>query len=106
MTDRLSERARARKMSQAELGRRVGLTQPTISALFSGTTRSSTKLTAIARELRTTVEYLEGLTDDPTEQFAGDYLNEDEREWRDLLRGLNEQQREPLLAMARSLAKS
>ena len=105
LADRLLERATALKMSQAELARRVGLTQPTINALFTGTTRTSTKLTAIARTLRTTVEYLEGLTDDPTEEFSGDYLTEEEREWVELFRGLSEEDRAPLIAMARSLAK-
>lgn len=50
-------------MSQAELARRVGIKQPTISDLIAGKSRSSSHLHKIARELQTTPEYLLGETD-------------------------------------------
>lgn len=52
-------------MSGAELARRIGVTQPTISDLINGRSRSSVHLHAIARELGTTPEYLLGETDEP-----------------------------------------
>lgn len=91
-------------MSQAELARRIKLTQSAMNSLFTGATRSTTKINAIARELRTTAEYLEGVTDDPSEDFVGDYLTEDERDWVEILRRIGQEERAPLLAMARSLA--
>lgn len=52
-------------MSQAELGRRVGLDQSTINGLVRGTAQTSRHLHRIARALGTTSEYLSGETDDP-----------------------------------------
>lgn len=93
-----------RRISQAELARRVGLQQSSINLLYNGKSQGSTKLNRIARELRTTPEFLEGLTDDPSEDFVGDYLTEDERDWVEILRRIGQKERAPLLAMARSLA--
>ena len=90
-------------MSQAELARRVRMTQPAMNQLFTGTTRSTTKIAAIARELNTTPEYLEGLTDDPTESFAGSYISDRERGWLDILREIAPTEREALLTLARAL---
>jgi len=63
--DRIRDRLKALDMSGAELARRVGLKQPTISALISGKSHSSAHLHRIARELHTSVEFLVGETDDP-----------------------------------------
>lgn len=63
--DRLSERMAARKLSQSELARRVGVTQATIHKLLTGANYGSTRLHLIARELETTPAYLTGETDDP-----------------------------------------
>ncbi|HET9511394.1 MAG TPA: S24 family peptidase [Sphingomonas sp.] len=54
-------------LSQSELARRVGVTQPTIAKLVSGMMQGSTHLARIARELQTTPAYLQGDTDDPNE---------------------------------------
>jgi transcriptional regulator with XRE-family HTH domain len=54
-----------RGLSQAELARRVGLTQPAIFALITRNKTGSKNLHRIARELGTTPAYLEGETDDP-----------------------------------------
>lgn len=52
-------------MSGAELARRIGVTQPTISDLLNGRSRSSVHLHAIARVLGTTADYLaDGISDD------------------------------------------
>ena len=54
-------------LSQAELGRRAGLSQPGIYALLNRNKTGSRNLHRIARELQTTPAYLTGETDDPDE---------------------------------------
>ena len=70
----LSERIRARMealgISQSKLSRQVGVTQGTIAHLASGRSSSSVHLPKIARELQTTVAYLEGETDDPADGYV------------------------------------
>jgi len=68
--DRLRERMQLLDISQAELARRVGIKQPSIFKLLSGTVRSSAHLHAIARELETTPEYLSGATDDASAGYV------------------------------------
>jgi len=63
--ERIRERLDALGMRQAELARRVGISQPTISDLVRGDSRSSSHLHRIARELQTTPAYLTGETDNP-----------------------------------------
>lgn len=57
-------------LSQSELARRVGISQPAIAHLLSGRSTSSVHLLAIASELGVSVAYLQGLTDDPKEGFV------------------------------------
>lgn len=64
--DRLRERIDAKGITQAELARIIGVTQPVISQLISGGSGGSKHLHRIARELDTTSEYLTGETDDPS----------------------------------------
>lgn len=52
-------------ISQSELARRVGISQPVIFKLLKGESQGSSHLHKIARELDTTVEYLTGEIDDP-----------------------------------------
>lgn len=73
---RLEERLHAKRMSQSELARRVGTRQSTISGLVKGGSRSSSYLHKIARELETSVEYLVGETDDPSENYAPPVVHE------------------------------
>jgi transcriptional regulator with XRE-family HTH domain len=63
--DRVRERLTAKGMSQAELARRVQLSQPAINGLIRGAARSTPSLHRIARALDTTPAYLAGETDDP-----------------------------------------
>ncbi len=68
--DRIAARLNELGMSQSELARRVGVTQPAIHKLINGTSRSSGVMHLIARALRTTAEYLTGEIDDPDENAA------------------------------------
>lgn len=52
-------------ISQAELARRVPMSQSAMNNLIAGRSRSSTHLHKIARELLTTPAYLTGEIDDP-----------------------------------------
>ncbi|WP_375380113.1 helix-turn-helix domain-containing protein [uncultured Sphingomonas sp.] len=65
--ERIKDRLVTLEISQAELARRVKLSQPAINGLIRGATRSSTHLHRIARALSTSAAYLEGETDDPDE---------------------------------------
>lgn len=67
---RLRERMNALQMSQSELARRVGISQASIYHLVSGGGQGSKHLHRIARELETTVAYLEGEVADPSEGAA------------------------------------
>lgn len=64
--DRLAARLAAVSMSQAELARRINVKQPSIAALISGKSQRTRHLHRIARELRTTAEYLTGESDEPS----------------------------------------
>lgn len=62
---RIRELLATNGMSGAELARRIGVKQPTISDLLNGRSRSSVHLHAIARVLGTTADYLaDGMPDD------------------------------------------
>jgi phage repressor protein C with HTH and peptisase S24 domain len=63
--DRITSRLLAVGLSQAELARRVGVTQPAINHLIKRGSGGSAHLHKIARELETTPEYLSGESDDP-----------------------------------------
>ncbi|WP_419145029.1 helix-turn-helix transcriptional regulator [Novosphingobium mangrovi (ex Hu et al. 2023)] len=62
---RIKERLAAAGMSQAELARRIGVTQSAVNHLINRGYRKSGQLHRIARELGTTPEYLSGEIDDP-----------------------------------------
>lgn len=61
--ERIQERLGKLGMSQAELARRVKVSQPTINALIRGGNTSSKHLHRIAAELETSPAYLAGETD-------------------------------------------
>ena len=64
--DRIKERLAALDISQAELARRVKISQPTINALVKGNNTGSKHLHTIAAELETSPAWLVGETDDPS----------------------------------------
>lgn len=90
-------------MTQAELARRVGITQPAVSKLVLGETANSRFIHKIARELSTTAEWLTGEVDELPE---ADEVTREEREWIDLLRGLAPSDRVAVMTLTRSLATS
>ncbi|MFC0683566.1 XRE family transcriptional regulator [Novosphingobium clariflavum] len=68
--ERIRERLEAKGMSQAELARRVGVSQPSINHLIRRGASGSSHLHKIAAVLETTPAYLSGQTDDPNEGFV------------------------------------
>lgn len=71
--ERIEERLESKGWSQAELARRINVSQPTIWKLVSGAAQTSKHLREIARHLDTTEEYLLGETDDPAAKL-GEHL--------------------------------
>ncbi|WP_268795620.1 XRE family transcriptional regulator [Sphingomonas sp. Leaf242] len=65
--ERISARLESLGMTQSELARQAGLTQPAIHALINRNKTGSKSLPAIARGLQTSTAYLQGETDDPSE---------------------------------------
>ena len=103
---RIEERLMVVQMSQAALGRRVGLNQSTINGLIRGDQRSSTKLHEIARALGTTSAYLSGETDDPRSDQPDVQISHEEQDWIDLLRQLLPKDRNAVIQLTRSLARN
>lgn len=64
--DRIAERLEQKGWSQAELARRIDVSQQTVWKVVAGQSQSTRHLRAIAAELGTTQEYLLGETDDPS----------------------------------------
>lgn len=62
---RLDALIKVRGSSQSAIARALGISQPSVGRLISGETRESGKLLELARELRTSPEYLVGEVDDP-----------------------------------------
>jgi len=73
--ERVLERLKKTGISQADLARRVGITQPAINHLIKRGAGGSSHLHKIARELETTPEYLLGETDQPDLLSAKDDLS-------------------------------
>jgi transcriptional regulator with XRE-family HTH domain len=92
-------------LSQAELARRVGLSQPAIFALINRNKTGSKSLHLIARELGTTPAFLNGETDDRGgEGDPASLLTSEELSWVGLLRNLKPRERNAALTLVRAIA--
>lgn len=65
--DRIAQRRTELGLSQTQLARLAGVSQPTIGKLEAGISSGSSHLHKIARVLRTSPAFLAGETDDPAE---------------------------------------
>jgi len=101
---RILERMALLGLSQAELARRVKLSQPTIFNLIHRGKKGSTKLHVIARELQTTPAYLTGETDDPTSDQPDDAMTSQDRDDLAMLQRLSSRDRETIRQLMRSLS--
>lgn len=94
-------------ISQGELARRVGVSQPTIFKMIHENKTGSAHLHKVARELGTTPAYLSGETDDPDSALPDEpELSAEERGVVDCLRQIAPKDRAALVQLARSLATS
>lgn len=93
-------------LTQAALGREIGVSQQAIHKLLIGTTRETGKIARIARALQTTAAYLEGETDDPDCDSPEWSLSHDEQEWLTLLRQLAPTDRAAVMQLTRTIAGS
>ncbi len=102
--ERIERLMELRQLSQAELARRVGLTQPAIFAIIRRNKSGTKSLHKIARALHTTSEYLLGETDEVNGQLGLQFSPEEIR-WVDSLRRLAQSDRSAILQVTDSLAK-
>lgn len=93
---RIEERMKAIGMSQAELARRIGISQPSVYALLHRNKSGSRHLHRIAHELGTTPAYLTGETDDPTSEGAHERLTSQEQRLVEIYRDLPKKDRAAL----------
>ena len=93
-------------LSQAELARRVGVSQPSIFKLIHENKTGSTRIHVIARVLKTTPAYLTGETDDPQSDVPEETLTPEEREWVEQLRKIPARDRSVALRMLRGIASA
>lgn len=100
---RIQERLTQLDISQAELGRRVGLTQPAIANLIHRNKSGSSHLHRIARELGTTPAYLTGETDDPDGDGA-ELLTSQEQRLLEIYRELPKKDRAALKTLLERMA--
>lgn len=92
-------------ISQAELARRVGVSQQAIARLASGTSQGSRHIHRIARELGTTPAYLSCETDDPRADVPAEPpLASDTRQLLQCFAALEKHERKSLLSVAHSMA--
>jgi len=66
-TDRIRELMEHKGLSQADLAREAGISQPAIQQILNGTTMRTRRLPEIARALDVTVSFLMGYTDNKDE---------------------------------------
>lgn len=90
-------------ISQAELARRVGMSQSALNSLARGDTRSSPRLHVIARELGTTAAYLSGETDNPEAELPDLVLDHQERQLIEYFSQLGEPERSSFINIMRSV---
>lgn len=102
---RIQERMKQLGISQAELGRRVGLTQPAIANLIHRNKSGTSHLHRIARELGTTPAYLSGETDDALADGADDRLSSDEQRLLAIYRELPKKDRAALKVLIERMAR-
>ena len=101
---RISERLRVLKLSQAELGRRAGVPQTTVNSLIKGKSRTTPHLVRIARALGTTPAYLTGESDDPSIDAAELAFSNDDLDWIELIHSLSPRDRNAVRVLALTLA--
>lgn len=104
--ERIAALMQAQGVSQAELARRVGVSQPAVFGLIHTNKSGSAHLHKVARELHTTTAYLTGESDDPECDAPLPDYSSDERDLIELIRGMAPKDRAAILQLARTIAHS
>ena len=102
--ERIAALMDAHGISQAELARRVGVTQPTIFSLVRKNKTGSVHLHKVARALGTTPGYLTGETSDPSIDAAALAISPRDLELLDLLHSLSPRDLNAVRVLAETLA--
>lgn len=104
-SDRVRELISSAGITQAELARRVNVTQGAIAKIAKNNPAGSSVLHLVARELGTTPAYLTGETDDPkSDSPAPTLLDADERELFNHFTHLAPADRKALLQIVRTMS--
>ena len=103
--DRIAALMQQLGIKQAELARRVGVSQPTIFRLINSNKTGSIRMHRIARELGTTPAYLMGESDDPSIDAAELALDYGDREALALFNGLTPADQKAVKQIMRSMAE-
>jgi transcriptional regulator with XRE-family HTH domain len=103
--DRIRDRLKATGLTQADLVRRSGVKQSTLSSILQRGARSTPHLLNLATALQTTPAYLLGETDDPESETADESFSVEERELVGLIRKLSRQDFEAMAQLLRTLAR-
>jgi transcriptional regulator with XRE-family HTH domain len=101
---RIEERMKAIGMSQAELARRIGISQPSVYALLHRNKSGSRHLHRIAHELGTTPAYLSGETDDPLGDTSAVKLSSQEQRLIEIYRDLPKKDQAALKTLLERMA--
>lgn len=103
-SDRVQERMKACGVSQAELARRMGVTQGAVAKVANNNPNGSSFLHKLARELQTTSEYLTGEIDDPEAGAPAEVpLDYFQRELLDLVAMLTPADKKAVMQIVRSM---
>lgn len=102
---RIEQRMKEMGLTQAELARRAGVSQPTIFKLIRENKTGSRVLHKVARVLQTTPAHLTGETDDPDGDGPDEpTLTSDEAELLELFRAIEPKERAAFMVLVRSIA--
>lgn len=91
-------------MTQSAVARAIGVKPPSISRLVKGKHAQTRHIFGLARAVRTTPEYLTGITDDPEDNSLPD-LTFEQRQLLACFDSMDRTDQEMLLAMAMRLAE-
>jgi len=107
MAVRLADSRKARRLGQAQAGEYVGTKQAYISNLENGHNRPGVVplIVLLARTYRTSVDYLLGLTNDPTPASRRE-LSPSLRELRDMFEDLTPARQDEAMALLRAMREN
>ncbi|MEP9401883.1 helix-turn-helix domain-containing protein [Sphingomonas silueang] len=102
--ERLAARIDELGLTQAQVARSIGLQPPSINRLVRGKHAQTRHIFGLARAVRTSPEYLTGMTDDPDADYADHpELTPEQTEWLELFDALDAASRNSLMQIARTL---